>query len=102
MVGPMTRGAYQTADHFTLIQNWKINPSFSNTVWLTGTSEEPNSIVRTTEYTTHNLSDFTQNEIGLHTFGDGMTNSVYFDDFAIQMVGATTGGTQGFSYPLQY
>ena len=96
------QGAYQTADHFTLIQNWKINPSFSSTVWLTGTSEEPNSIVRTTEYTTHNLSDFTQNEIGLHTFGDGMTNSVYFDDFAIQMVGATTGGTQGFSYPLQY
>lgn len=103
-----TLAANQSRDHFTLVQNWVINPALSSTVTLenglspTGTIEEPNSIVRTTNYTTHSLSSFTQSELGLHTFGAGMSNNTYFDDFAVQMEGATTGGTQGFSSPLQY
>ncbi|MCK9230941.1 MAG: pilus assembly PilX N-terminal domain-containing protein [Syntrophales bacterium] len=89
-------------DYFTLIQNWVINPNFSSSVWLAGTAEEPNAIVRTTQYTTHNLANHTQSEIGLHTFGSGMNLNTYFDDFGIQLVGATTGGTRGFTSPLQY
>jgi prepilin-type N-terminal cleavage/methylation domain-containing protein len=99
----------QSKDHFTLLQGWVINPAVASTVTLQNglspdgtTIEEPNSIVRTTNYTTHALSSFAQQEIGLQSAGAGMDNSTYFDDFAIQMEGSATGGENGFSSPLQY
>lgn len=95
-------------DHFTLIQGWVVNPALSSTVTLenglspTGTIEEPNSIVRTTNLTTHSLTTFAQQEIGLQTAAAGMNNLTYFDDFGVQMEGGGTGGDYGFTSPLQY
>lgn len=89
-------------DHFTLVQGWVINPALTSSFSLTGTTEEPNSTIRTNTFTTHSLSSFTQQEIGLQTAASGMSPDTYFDDFAIQLEGSTTGGESGFTTPLQY
>jgi hypothetical protein len=73
----------QTDDFFTLIQDWILNGT-EPSIQLTGTVDEPNAILRMNTYTTPPSGTFTQEEIGLHTFGDSSTD-VYFDDFAIQL-----------------
>jgi prepilin-type N-terminal cleavage/methylation domain-containing protein len=89
-------------DHFTLVRGWVINSALSSSFALTGTTEEPNSTIRTNTFTTHGLGSFVQQEIGLQTAGAGMTNNTYFDDFGVQLEGSATGGESGFSTPLQY
>ena len=90
-------------DHFTLVTGWVVNPALSLSFSLTGTGEEPNSTIRTYTFTTHSLSTFTQQEIGLQTAGPAaMDNNTYFDDFAVQMEGGATGSQNGFTIPLQY
>ena len=90
-------------DHFTLVTGWVVNPALSLSFSLTGTGEEPNSTIRTNTFTTHSLSTFTQQEIGLQTAGPAaMDNNTYFDDFAVQMEGGATGSQNGFTIPLQY
>lgn len=90
-------------DHFTLVQGWVINPAFASTFALRpATAEEPYSTIRTNTFTTHGLSSFVQQEIGLQSAAAGMDNNTYFDDFGVQMEGGVTGSDNGFSTPLQY
>ena len=96
------------SDHFTLVQGWVINPAINRsitstgTVLMTGTTEEPNSTIRTNAFTTHGLGTFTQQEMGLQTAASGMDQYTYFDDFGVKMIGGTTGSNNGFSTPLMY
>jgi len=83
-------------DYFTLIRGWVINGA-EPSIALTGTVDEPNATLRMNTFTTPFSGTFTQEEIGLHTFGETST-SVYFDDFAIKLPGA---GGSGFSPPIQ-
>jgi len=85
-------------DYFTLVQDWVVNGT-ETSIALTGTVDEPNAILRMNTFTTPDSGTFTQEEIGLHTFGSTST-SVYFDDFAIKLPGAAGGGS-GFSPPIQ-
>jgi|GEM_PF-980533 len=90
-------------DHFTLVQGWVINPALTSTFALrTDTTEEPNSTIRTNMYTTHGLSSFAQQEIGLQSAAAGMDANTYYDDFGVQLESSTTGGETGFTTPLQY
>lgn len=89
-----------TKDHFTLIQGWVMNTdaSVTSSFLLTGTAEEPNSIIQTNIYTTHGLTTFTQQELGLQVAGHGMaTYGTYFDDFAVRLK-----GSGGYLSPSQY
>lgn len=89
-------------DHFTLVQGWVINPVLTSSFELTGTTEEPSSTIRTSTFTTHSLSSFVQQEIGLQSAAEGMDEQTYFDDFAVQLEVSATGGLSGFTTPLQY
>lgn len=94
-------GTYR--DHFTLVQGWVINSSYASTFKLTGTTEEPNSTIRTNTFTTNSLVSFTRQEIGLQVSGESMaTTGTYFDDFAVRMTGAGAPESTGLSSPLQY
>jgi hypothetical protein len=99
------------ADYFTLVQGWVINSgadgsgtgNVSDYYKLTGTTEEPNSTIRTNKFTTNSLSSFTQQEIGLQVSGSNMaTSGTYFDDFAVRLSGFAVSESNGFSNPLQY
>jgi prepilin-type N-terminal cleavage/methylation domain-containing protein len=90
-------------DYFTLVQGWVINSSVSSTFKLTGTTEEPNSIIRTNTFTTNSLTSFTQQEIGLQVAGEGMaTYGTYFEDFAVRMLGSGVSESTGLASPQQY
>lgn len=91
-----------TKDHFTLIQGWVMNTdaSVASSFLLTGTAEEPNSIIQTNTFTTYDptTSAFTQQELGLQVAGHGMaTYGTYFDDFAVKLK-----GSGGYLSPTQY
>jgi hypothetical protein len=89
-----------TKDHYTLIQGWVMNTdaSVASSFLLTGTAEEPNSIIQTNTFTTHGLTTFTQQELGLQVAGSGMaTYGTYFDDFAVKLK-----GSGGYISPTQY
>jgi hypothetical protein len=91
------------SDHFTLVQGWVINPALTLSFkLLPSTTEEPNSTIRTTTFTTHGLTTFVQQEIGLQSAAAGMDDNTYFDDFGVQMEAGVTGSDYGFSSPLQY
>ncbi|MCX5849014.1 MAG: type II secretion system protein [Deltaproteobacteria bacterium] len=91
-----------TKDYFTLVQGWVMNSALASSFKLTGTTEEPNSTIRTTLFTTNGLTSFTQQEVGLQTAGTDMYNNTYFEDFAVIMLGAGIQENTGFSSPLQY
>ncbi len=83
-------------DYFTLVQ-WDANVDGS--VDRLGTGKELNAIIRSDALTSPAAGEFTQAELGLHTWGWSSTD-VYFDDFAIQLEGSA-GGSMGFLSPIQ-
>jgi len=87
-------------DHFTLIQDWFIHTA-EPSIALTGTMDEPNAILRMNSFTTPQSGTFSQEEIGLHTFGRTRESGapVYFDDFAIRLPGGP--GSSEFLPPIQ-
>ena len=88
-------------DHFTLVRNWIVNTNYTSHVQVTGTADEPSAILRVNTHTTDpNATAFTQQEIGLHTFGNSSTN-VYFDDFAVQLAGLSNSNNRGYRSPIQ-
>lgn len=87
-------------DHFTLIQGWVMNTDASvvSSFMLTGTAEEPNSIIQTNTFTTHGFTKFTQQELGLQVAGDWLAAyETAFDDFAVRLK-----GSGGYISPTQY
>ena len=91
-------------DHFTLVRNWVINSTYVGNIkpGLTDVNDpEYGGVLRLNIHTTNpNASVFSQQEIGLHTFGATST-SVYFDDFAVQLAGATSSNNRGYRSPIQ-
>ena len=88
-------------DYFTLVRGWVFNTSAADVTSnyaLTGTGEEPNSTIRTREFTTHSMTTFNQNELGLWTSGNSSANNVFFDDFAVRLEEARS--VVGFTTPL--
>ncbi|MHB8139140.1 MAG: hypothetical protein ACYDGO_12250 [Smithellaceae bacterium] len=86
-----------TKDHFTLVQGWVVNPAVSSSFARIDTGEGPTSIIQTNTFTTHGLTTFTQQELGLQVAGSGMaTYGTYFEDFAIKLKGSV-----GYISPLQ-
>ncbi len=84
-------------DHFTLVQGWVVNTALASSFVRIDTGEEPTSIIQTNTFTTHGLTTFTQQELGLQVAGSGMaTYGTYFEDFAIKLK-----GSGGYISPLQ-
>jgi len=86
-----------TIDHFTLVQGWVVNPALSSLFVRIDTGEGPTSIIQTNTFTTHGLTTFTQQELGLQVAGSGMaTYGTYFEDFAVKLK-----GSGGYISPIQ-
>jgi len=85
-----------TNDYFTLVQ-W--NSSVDTSVDRIGTGNELNAVIRSNSLTTPTSGSFTQSELALHTYG-WTSDSVFFDDFALQL-GKAYGGGIGFLNPVQ-
>jgi len=82
-------------DYPTLVQWDGVNTG----VTRLGTGTELNAVIRDASLTTPTSGSFTRSEVALHTAGD-TSNSVYFDDFALQVEGSSASST-GFLPPLQ-